>query len=137
MGAFCVANQTIIDYLINKTNSFIFSTAIPSINVLWSNFLLEEKFDILKNKAEKLKVLIKEANKQINNNGNTQIIPIIIGENDKTIKIAQELQSKGFFILPVRPPTVPVNTSRLRLSLTSDITINEFKAVIDIVDEAR
>jgi len=39
--------------------------------------------------------------------------------------------------LPVRPPTVPVNTSRLRLSLTSDITINEFKAVIDIVDEAR
>lgn len=136
MGAFCVANQTIINYLINKTNSFIFSTAIPSINVLWSNFLLEEKFDILKNKAEKLKFLIKEANKQIKNNGNTQIIPIIIGANDKTIKIAQELQSKGFFILPVRPPTVPVNTSRLRLSLTSDITIDEFKTVINIVNEA-
>ena len=54
-------------------------------------------------------------------------------ENSKTIKIAEELRSKGFYILPVRPPTVPVNTSRLRLSLTADITIEEFKTVINTV----
>ena len=61
---------------------------------------------------------------------------MIIGENEKTVKIAEELQSKGFYILPVRPPTVPVNTSRLRLSLTADITFEEFKNVIDIVNGA-
>ncbi len=137
MGAFCVADKVIVDYLINKANSFIFSTAIPSINVMWSNFLLEEHFELLKEKADRLKILVSQAHKFIEDNGETQIVPIIIGANDKTIKIAQELQSKGFYILPVRPPTVPVNTSRLRLSLTSDITIEEFKAVINTVKEAN
>ena len=136
MGAFCVSNKTIINYLINKANSFIFSTALPSINIMWSNFLLEEHFELLKEKAEKLKTLIYEAHKLLNDNGTTQIVPIIIGSNDKTIKLAEQLQSKGFYILPVRPPTVPVNTSRLRLSLTADITIDEFKTVIDTVKEA-
>ena len=136
MGAFCVSNQTIINYLINKANSFIFSTALPSINIMWSNFLIEEHFELLKEKAEKLKALINEAHKLLNDKGTTQIVPIIIGANDKTIKLAEQLQSKGFYILPVRPPTVPVNTSRLRLSLTADITINEFKTVIDTVKEA-
>ena len=136
MGAFCISNQTIINYLINKANSFIFSTALPSINIMWSNFLIEEHFELLKEKAEKLKALINEAHKLLNDKGTTQIVPIIIGANDKTIKLAEQLQSKGFYILPVRPPTVPVNTSRLRLSLTADITINEFKTVIDTVKEA-
>lgn len=135
MGAFCVSNRTIIDYLINKANSFIFSTAIPPVNIMWSNFLIEEKFNIVKQKAEKLNTLIKEAHNYIKDNGATQIVPVIIGENNKTVKIAEQLRAKGFYILPVRPPTVPVNTSRLRLSLTADITFDEFKTVIDTVKE--
>lgn len=135
MGAFCVSNRTIIDYLINKANSFIFSTAIPPVNIMWSNFLIEEKFNTVRQKAEKLNTLIKEAHNYIKDNGETQIVPVIIGENNKTVKIAEQLRAKGFYILPVRPPTVPVNTSRLRLSLTADITFDEFKTVIDMVKE--
>ena len=135
MGAFCVSNRTIIDYLINKANSFIFSTAIPPVNIMWSNFLIEEKFNTVRQKAEKLNTLIKEAHNYIKDNGETQIVPVIIGENNKTVRIAEQLRAKGFYILPVRPPTVPVNTSRLRLSLTSDITFDEFKTVIDTVKE--
>ncbi len=135
MGAFCVSNRTIIDYLINKVNSFIFSTAIPPVNIMWSNFLIEEKFNTVRQKAEKLNTLIKEAHNYIKDNGETQIVPVIIGENNKTVKIAEQLRAKGFYILPVRPPTVPVNTSRLRLSLTADITFDEFKTVIDTVKE--
>lgn len=133
MGAFCVSSKTIIDYLINKANSFIFSTALPPSSIMWSNFLISEKFDLVKNKAEKLNKLIVEANNYLKNNGTTQIVPIIIGDNKTTIKIAEELRSKGFYVLPVRPPTVPVNTSRLRLSLTADMTFDEFKTVIDTV----
>ncbi len=136
MGAFCTADKTIIDFLINKANSFIFSTAIPSVNIMWSNFLIEEKMNLVKEKSRKLNNLVKQAHKYINDKGKSQIIPVIIGENEKTVKIAEELQSKGFYILPVRPPTVPVNTSRLRLSLTADITFEEFKNVIDIVNGA-
>ena len=136
MGAFCTADKTIIDFLINKANSFIFSTAIPSVNIMWSNFLIEEKMNLVKEKSRKLNNLVKQAHEYINDKGKSQIIPVIIGENEKTVKIAEELQSKGFYILPVRPPTVPVNTSRLRLSLTADITFEEFKNVIDIVNGA-
>ena len=136
MGAFCVASKTIIDYLINKANSFIFSTALPSINIMWTNFLIEENFDIVKSKAIKLNKLIIEAHNYIQDGGNTQIVPVIIGDNNKTIKVAEILQSKGYYVLPVRPPTVPVNTSRLRLSLTADITIEEFKDLINTVKEA-
>lgn len=136
MGAFCVSDNTIINYLINKANSFIFSTAIPSVNIMWSNFLIEEKIQTVKEKSQKLNTLVKKAHQYLKDNGNSQIIPFIIGENEKTVKIAQELQSKGYYVLPVRPPTVPVNTSRLRLSLTADITFEEFKTVIDIAKGA-
>ena len=102
---------------------------------MWSNFLIEENFETVKQKAQKLNSLIVNAHNYLKDNGDTQIVPIIIGENDKTIQIAEQLQNKGFYILAVRPPTVPVNTSRLRLSLTSDITIDEFKTVIDTVKE--
>jgi 8-amino-7-oxononanoate synthase len=135
IGAFCVANTTIINYLVNKANSFIFSTALPSVNIMWSNFLIEEKFEFVKQKSEKLNKLIVQAHKYIQDNGESQIVPVIIGDNFNTVKIAEELQSKGFYVLPVRPPTVPVNTSRLRLSLTADITFEEFKTVIDFTKE--
>lgn len=133
MGAFCVSSKTIIDYLINKANSFIFSTALPSVNVMWSNYLIEEKFAYAKEKAEKLTKLVNDAHCYLCGIGETQIVPIIIGDNTKTIKIAEQLRSQGYFVLPVRPPTVPVNTSRLRLSLTADITFEEFKTLIDTV----
>ena len=133
MGAFCVSSKTIIDYLINKANSFIFSTALPSVNVMWSNYLIEEKFAYAKEKAEKLTKLVNDAHCYLGDIVETQIVPIIIGDNTKTIKIAEQLRSQGYFVLPVRPPTVPVNTSRLRLSLTADITFEEFKTLIDTV----
>ena len=131
MGAFCLADRTIIDYLINKANSFIFSTALPSVNVMWTNFLIEENFNKVKEKSKKLNELINKVHSE------SQIVPVIIGENEKTIKIAQHLRSKGFYILPVRPPTVPVGTSRLRLSLTADITYDEYKSVISIAEEMK
>lgn len=135
MGAFCVSSKTIINYLVNKTNSFIFSTALPPSNIIWSNFLIEENFNLAKEKSQKLQNLINNAHKYLKDNTTTQIIPVIIGDNSKTINIAEELQAKGFFVLPVRPPTVPINTSRLRLSLTADITFEEFKSIIDTVNE--
>lgn len=135
MGAFCVSSKTIINYLINKANSFIFSTALPPINIMWSNFLIEEKFETVKNQSKKLNNLINQAHEYIKDNEMTQIIPVIIGDNAKTVKVAEELQSKGYYVLPVRPPTVPVNTSRLRLSLTADINFSEFKDIIDTAKE--
>ena len=126
-GALCISNRTIIDYLINKASSFIFSTAIPSVNVMWSNFLLNEKFDLLSAKKEKLNKLFEEAHKIYPSISSSQIIPIVVGEADKTKQLAKYLQSSKYYVLPINPPTVPVGTSRLRLSLTADITVEEIK----------
>ena len=125
LGAVCVSNKTITDYLINKASSFIFSTAIPSVNVMWTNFLLTEKFELLKEKSEKLNDLFNYVHKIYPTISASQIIPIILGDAVKTKNKALELQSKGFYVLPINPPTVPVGTSRLRLSLNADITKEE------------
>ena len=55
----------------------------------------------------------------------SQIIPMVLGEADTTRKKALELQNKGYYVLPINPPTVPNGTSRLRISLTSDIEFEE------------
>ncbi len=130
-GAVCISTGIIIDYLINKASSFIFSTAIPSASVMWSNFLIEEKFELLKEKKEKLTSLYQKAHLMYPTISASQIIPVIVGEAQKTKDIALYLQTDGFYVLPINPPTVPDGTSRLRLSLTSDITFDELKNLID------
>lgn len=124
-GALCISSKKITDWLINKASSFIFSTAIPSVNVMWSNFLLTEKFEKLKTQREKLKKLYETAHKIYPSKSQSQIIPVIIGEASKAKITAEKLQNRGYYVLPINPPTVPAGTSRLRLSLTADITKEE------------
>ena len=126
-GALCISNKIIIDYLINKASTFIFSTAIPPANVMWSNFLIEEKFDFLKTKKEKLSLLFNKAHSLYPSISSSQIIPVITGDAQKAFNLSVFLQNEGFYVLPINPPTVPEGSSRIRLSLTSDITIDEIK----------
>ena len=135
VGAFCVANKTYIDYFVNKSGSFIFSTALAPVNVMWTNWLIENKINLIKEKQQKLNTLFKQVHEYIQDTRQTQIIPVIIGQNKQTIEIANKLQDEGFFVLPVRVPTVPPNTARLRLSLTADITFEEMKTFFEIIKE--
>jgi 8-amino-7-oxononanoate synthase len=135
VGAFCVANKIYIDYFVNKSGSFIFSTALAPINVMWTNWLIENQINLIKDKQQKLNTLFKQVHEYIQDTGQTQIIPVIIGQNKQTVEIANKLQDEGFFVLPVRVPTVPQNTARLRLSLTADITFEEMKALFKIIKE--
>ena len=137
-GAFCVANSDIIDYLINNARSFIFSTSIPPINIAWTNWLLNEKKNILFEQKKKLDNLTFNAHKILKENNIStvscsQIIPIIIGTNEATINVAERLKSEGYYIPAIRPPTVPEGTSRLRISLTANINISDFKRVLEII----
>lgn len=132
-GAFCVANNDIINYLINKARSFIFSTSIPPINIAWSNWLLTEKRDFLIEQKNKLNKLVFSANSLINNSeSRTHIIPLLIGSNEKTIEIAEKLKAEGYYIPAIRPPTVPIGSSRLRLSLTADSNVTDVEKLFAI-----
>ena len=134
-GAFCTANNDIITYLVNKARSFIFSTSIPPINIAWSNWLLTEKRDYLRLQQGKLANLTADVHqllrdKGINTVSASHIIPIVIGSNEATLKVSEKLKSLGYYVPAIRPPTVPEGTSRLRISLTADLTIKEFETLL-------
>ena len=138
-GAFCVSDKQIISYLINKARSFIFSTSIPPLNVARSNWLLTEKIDYIKQQKKKLEHLTKAVHaslrlKGIQTPSKTHIIPLLVGDNKKTLKLSEQLRSKGYYIPAIRPPTVPEGTSRLRLSLTSDCRLEDFETVLSIYE---
>lgn len=136
-GAFAVGNKNIINFLTNKARSFIFSTAIPSASIMWVDWLLSEKFKTLKIQQQLLQLLIKKIETYINDikitNSKTQIIPIIIGNNENTINISKTLFANNFLALPIRTPSVPPNTARLRISLNPNIEFQEIKNVFDII----
>ncbi len=137
-GAFVVANKSIIEYLTNKARSFIFSTSIPPVNIMWANWLLTEKKDVVEQQREKLSKLVIQIHKYLAEIGldtisETQIIPIVMKSPDKAEKIAQQLWEYGYFVLPIRPPSVPIGTSRLRLSLTANMKFEQVKRLFDVI----
>ena len=137
-GAFCVSNHIIISYLINKARSFIFSTSIPPINIAWSNWLLTQKKDYLIKRKQKLNKLVKSVHallklRGINSPSVSQIIPIVLGNNEKTIQVSEKLRSLGYYIPAIRPPTVPEGTSRLRISLTADCKLDDFEKILKYI----
>lgn len=135
-GAFCVSNKDIIAYLTNKARSFIFSTSIPPINIAWSNWLLNEKRELLIAQKQKLQDLVKNTHKLLGYTpSKSHIIPIIIGSNENTLKVTEKLKAEGYYVPAIRPPTVPIGTSRLRISLTADTSIDDIREIIKIAHE--
>jgi len=139
-GAAVVSSNLIINYLVNKARSFIFSTVIPPINVMWTNWLLTEKREFLQEQKDKLASLVIKTHKYLNEQGmstnsETHIIPFILKDSRKAEEIAQKLEAQGFFVLPIRPPSVPIGTSRLRVSLAANIKIEDIKRLFDVIKD--
>ncbi|WP_118867386.1 8-amino-7-oxononanoate synthase [Haemophilus haemolyticus] len=134
MGAYVVCDQILKECLINKMRPLIFSTALPPFNVAWTHFIFERLPQLSKERThlEQLSVFLRqevEHRTQIMPS-QTCIVPYILGENEKTLAKAKDLQEQGYYCLPIRPPTVPKGTSRIRLSLTADMTMDEVKQFV-------
>lgn len=130
-GAFVTGNSTLIDYFINKARSFIFSTALPPINIAFSKWIIENK---LPNTFEKRMKMLAAGRKA---GSESHIIPVVIGGNKETVDTCDVLFHNGYFTLPIRPPTVPEGTSRLRLSLTTEINEKELFDAISLVEQTK
>ena len=131
VGAFAVANKTLIEYLTNKARAFIFSTALPPVNIAFTKWIIENKLPYTFENREKMLNTAKTFGSQ------SHIIPVIIGDNNKTLQVADLLYDNGYYTLPLRPPTVPEGTSRLRLSMTTEITKEEVKNAISLAKQAE
>lgn len=138
MGAYLLCSRVIREYLVNTMRPLIFSTALPPLQVAWSKYL----FDLLPSfgkERERLARLGSLLRGRLQGRGgeisDSQIVPWIVGENEACILRAEALQRKGFYCLPVRPPTVPRGTSRIRFSLTASLTEEELQPLLALLRE--
>lgn len=135
VGGYIVCSRTIRDYLVNKMRTLIFTTALPPVNLMWTLFVLErlDSFNTQREKLQQISSLLKAAliKKGYDCPSSSHILPMTIGDSGETVMKAEVLQRKGFYALPVRPPTVPDGTSRIRFSLTAAITEEEIRNLIE------
>lgn len=125
VGAYVVCSEVLRDYLINTARPFIFSTALPPINALWSAFVMERlpaltvERKLLKEKSDLFRQLLNGKGKA--DISTSHIVPFIVGASDRAVELSAQLREKGFYVLPVRPPTVPEGTARLRFSFSASV----------------
>ena len=134
MGAYVVCDQILKECLINQMRPLIFSTALPPFNVAWTHFIFERlpQFSKERTHLEQLSAFLRQEVEQRTQimPSQTCIVPYILGENEATLAKAKDLQEQSYYCLPIRPPTVPKGTSRIRLSLTADMTMDEVKQFV-------
>lgn len=140
MGAYVVCGKVIRDYLINTMRPLIFSTALPPAQIAWSRFLFERLPDWTPERR-RLAAASRFIRECLEGKGGeisqSHIVPYLLGTNEACIQKAEELQRKGFYCLPVRPPTVPKGTSRIRFSLTADVTQEEIARLVRLIDPQK
>ena len=123
VGGYVAGRKELIEYLVNYSRSFIFSTALSPADI----GAALEALNIVKNEPLVVKQLNENtaymANKLqsmgIECDDETPIFPIIVGDNERALSLAHELEARGIIITAIRPPTVPVGESRLRMTVTA------------------
>ena len=146
-GGFVCGKQVYIDYLINKSRPFIFSTALSPATIASANAALnllkensEEYLNDLNSNTRLMRELLTNAGLNIVD-GETPIIPIIIGPADLANKISKELEKEGILVSSIRPPSVPKDMSRLRLTVIATHTKEDIeytaKKIIEIWNNIR
>lgn len=126
-GAFVAGPAWAIDYMIQRARPFIFSTAPPPSIVA----ALDASLDIVEREPQRrvavlelaraLRVRLRSAGVSLPG-GTSQIVPVLLGENDRAMAVAGALQADGFDVRAIRPPTVPPGTARLRISVNVSLT---------------
>jgi 8-amino-7-oxononanoate synthase len=140
MGGFVVSDKYVIDYLINKARPFIYTTAPLPANSAAALCAIEiiktakDKRKRLKENADYLRAKLKKLGLNTGQSS-SHIIPVIIGDNKKTLEVSEKLFEKGFLVVAIRPPTVAPGTSRLRISVQCDHTKEQIDSLCSAIVE--
>jgi len=120
-GGYITSQRNVVDLCINKSKSFIYTSALPSFLVEYSFKRFQSNREEQKKKLEKNTKQLTEGLKGIGYeiNSHSQIIPIIIGNEKKAMEFGKFLFDNGVYVQPIRYPTVPKNKARLRISVTA------------------
>lgn len=133
VGAYVLCDSDIREFLVNRMRSFIFTTALPPLNMLWTLRVLQclagmgDRRRLLSRNASKLRSALASAGLPCPSE--SHIIPVMAGDSHRAASLAASMQKEGFYLLPIRPPTVPEGTSRLRISLTAALSNEDTDAL--------
>jgi len=133
-GAYVATSQLIREYLINKSRSFIFSTSLPPAVLAASSaavvLVQSEEGELLRQRLTEngrfFRRLLQQAGFSVPD-GCTPIIPLQIGGAEITSRFSSRLLEEGVFVQGIRPPTVPVGTSRLRCTVMASHTSDQIR----------
>ena len=138
IGAFVVCDQLFKEYLINTQRSLIYTTALTAPNVAWTRVLLNHMSDFypLRLKLQTVSQRLREIlfNKGFETRGDSHIVPVICGSNENSLELAEMLQENGFFVLPIRYPTVPKLEARVRFSLNASISMEDYNCLFEFLE---
>jgi 8-amino-7-oxononanoate synthase len=141
-GAFVAGEQVVIDYLIQKANSYVYSTPAPpalSATLSAAVTLIENGNDL----RAHLRILISilKANLDLKNwhllPSDTAVQPLVIGGNREALALSEHLQAQSILVPAIRPPTVPMNTARLRISLSAAHSVDDVLRLANAINEAE
>lgn len=128
-GAFTVCSEEMKQWILNTARSFIFSTALPPVIVDWSHFIFEKiiTMDARRVRLAQLSECFRETINDFSSlygdfssiapASSTQIVPLITGSSEAALSLSSHLRDSGILALPIRRPTVPPGTERIRFSL--------------------
>ena len=137
MGAFICCPAVIKDFIVNRARSFIYATAPSPLIALAVGHALT----LLQNGDElraRLHGLIQHGNRELQEHcglagSGSQIVPVILGSDHRATEVARTLQSNGYDVRAIRPPTVPEGTARLRISLTLNASKQETTQMLQLL----
>ncbi|AHX11525.1 aminotransferase class I and II family protein [Neorickettsia helminthoeca str. Oregon] len=138
-GSYIASSKMIRRYLINKCTGFIYSTTLPpmllgAIAKSWEKIAsMSGARTELMAKASRLRMELQKRKYDVGTSA-THIIPLILKEEEKTTELQRILLGKGFRVSAVRPPTVPANTSRIRIALCTFHSEEDTSSLVRCMD---
>jgi 8-amino-7-oxononanoate synthase len=134
-GAFVAGSHDFIDYLINFSKHYIYSTAMPAAQAYATLISLQakqsiERRTILAERIGQFKSLANKAGLTLMPS-NTAIQPLLIGDAQKALTASEKLKALGLWVTAIRYPTVPKHTDRLRITITAGHETRDIEALVD------
>ncbi len=141
-GAFVCGGTALREHLINRARTFIFSTAMPPYfaGQIRAALALARAANTERAHLRAIASALREglmAAELTCGTSVTQIVPVILGTNEAALHVAGELQRGGFAVKAIRPPTVRAGTARIRISLTSKVTLDDIRRLVSAISAAH
>jgi 7-keto-8-aminopelargonate synthetase-like enzyme len=141
-GGFVSGSRRLIEWLVNRARTYIFSTASPAANSAAAIAALEIveaepwRREKVLSTADELRQRLREQSWNIGSS-QSQIVPIFVGESEAALRLSGSLRDRGLCVPAIRPPTVPPGAACLRISLSALHTVEMIDSLVKALGEAR